>query len=113
MGTTMKTAAIAVASALLLSQITCAFAQTEPSAGNSPGGGAPSPPAASPSPAPLGEAVRSTTPPANQGTAATGSSGTVGQSRRATRLDDPKLDPIVRETEREVSRRIKSICKGC
>jgi hypothetical protein len=105
-GTAMKTLAtiIAIASALFLAQAGSVLAQ-------SPGG---------PGQAPPGGTTQSTMPPGNQGPAATSSSGTVGQSGRyaqpqepTTRLKDPKEDPVVRETEQEVSKRIKNICKGC
>jgi hypothetical protein len=97
-----RTRIIAIASALVLAQATWALAQT------APGG-----PAPNTSQSPTGGLLQSTTPPATQGPGATSSSGTVGQSRRPTQLEDPKQDPVVRETEQEVSRRIKSICKGC
>jgi hypothetical protein len=71
----------------------------------------PPPPATTTGQAPSGGTVQSTVPPTPPGTSASGS--TVGQSTRATRLQDPKEDPVVRETEQEVSRRIKSICRGC
>jgi hypothetical protein len=121
-----KTNITAIASALFLAQATCALAQTAPGgtsvppSGSAPGVTNPGPPAqraapptASPSQAPSGAAVQSTTPPANTGPAATGSSGTVGRSGRPANLEDPKEDPVVQETEREVSKRIKSICRGC
>lgn len=86
---------------------------TNPGNINVPPPDAPAPPAAgatqAPPPSPT---VQSTTPPSNRGTAAAGG-GTVGQSGRTTRLQDPKEDPEVRESEEEVSRRINSICKGC
>jgi hypothetical protein len=63
---------------------------------------------------PSGARVQSTTPPpANQAPVAAGGGRTVGQSRAGADLKDPKEDPIVRESEQEVSRRIKNICKGC
>ncbi len=66
-------------------------------------------------PSPSGGAAQSTAPGSTVGTNRTpASSGTtVGRSGRAAQLKDPKEDPIVRETEQEVSKRIKSICKGC
>jgi hypothetical protein len=118
-GTVMKTlATIAVASMLVLAQASGIQAQSPPSGPGSASGGAPS--AASPNQVPSGGTIQSTTPPVNTGPAATSSSGTVGQSGRSIQpqepsnlLQDPKEDPIVRESEHEVSRRIKSICKGC
>ena len=87
---------------------------TNPGNINVPPPDAPAPPPTgatqAPPPSPT---VQSTTPPPTRGPAAAGG-GTVGQSGGATtRLRDPKEDPEVRESEEEVSRRIKSICKGC
>jgi hypothetical protein len=62
---------------------------------------------------PSGTNVPSTTPPRANQPAAAGGGRTVGQSRGGAELKDPKEDPIVRESEQEVSRRIKNICKGC
>lgn len=72
------------------------------------------PPAANPNQVPSGATVlQSTTPPpANQGPATASGSGTVGQSRRAVN-EDPQPDRLVEESEREVARRIKNICRGC
>jgi hypothetical protein len=103
----MTTAAIALA--LLLSSATLGLAQTSPGAG----GGTNLPPAASPGQAPSDRTAPATSTPTNPGPGARSSSGTVGQSHGSTRLADPNTDPIVQESEREVSRRIKSICKGC
>jgi hypothetical protein len=89
-----------------------AAGSTNPGNINVPVPEAAAPPLASPNQVPSGGTVQSTRPPGNQGPAATGS-GTVGQSGRAARLQDPKEDPIVQQSEHEVSRRIKSICKGC
>ena len=134
---------IAVASMLILAPASWAQAQSGPGtagAGNaaaasgSVGGGTPTqpgsaagstnpgninvptpeaapPPQASPNQVPSGGTVQSTVPPGNRGLATGG--GTVGQSSRATRLQDPKEDPVVQQSEHEVSRRIKNICKGC
>ena len=103
---------MAIASALFLAQATWAGAQTAPSGSGTAGS------AATPAPntnLPPSSAGQSTPPPTTQGPAGTSSSGTVGQSPRASKLDvdDPKSDPVVQQTEKEVSRRIKSICKGC
>ena len=79
------------------------------------------------SPATFAQAPAPTSPPVTTGVSPSGAmvespttqrppeapgGRTVGQSR-GTDLQDPKLDPVVRESEQEVSRRIKSICKGC
>ncbi len=115
----MKTlATVAVASMLVLAPASWAQAQSPPNGPGTASGAAPS--AANPNRVPSGGTLQSTTPPVNTGPAATSSSGTVGQSGRftqpqepSTRLLDPKEDPIVQQSEHEVSRRIKSICKGC
>ncbi len=115
----MKTlATITVASMLMVAQASWVQAQSPPSGPGAASGAAPS--AASPTQVPSGGTVESTTPPINKGPAATSSSGTIGQSGRhiqpqepSTRLQDPKEDPVVQQSEHEVSRRIKSICKGC
>jgi hypothetical protein len=107
--TSKTTYIVAIASALFLVQASFALAQLSPSG---PGTANPGAPGLTPSQPPSGRAVQSTTP-TNQGPAATSSGGTVGRSGRATRLEDPKEDPVVQETEREVSKRIKNICKGC
>src|SRR5262245_35211161 len=57
---------------------------------------------------PSGARDQSTTPPsANRPPAAAGGGRTVGQSRAGADLKDPKEDPTVRESEEEVSKRIK------
>ena len=103
---------VAVMSALVLVS-PVAFGQ---SSSSTPGG---SPSTANPNPVPSGGMPQSTTPPATQLPAASGggrriapSGQTVGQAGRTSQIDE-KPDPRVEETEREVSRRIKSICKGC
>lgn len=74
-------------------------------------------PTASPNQVPSGTTVQSTTPPRTQAPVAGGGGRTVGQSNRADadEIDeaDPRKSPIVQESEREVSKRIKSICRGC
>ena len=116
MGSAMKSKArikasiIALASALFVSQAGWAFAQSAPGGPGTAGGG--TPPAANPDQMPSVGSNQSTTPPGTQGPAAASSSGTVGRSTPASKVEQ-KPDPIVEESEREVSRRIKSICRGC
>jgi len=85
--------------------------QTNPGNTNVPLPPEPSAPAANPNQVPSGGSVKSTTPPAGGRPVAPGS--TVGQSGRTPRLQDPKQDPVVQQSEEEVSKRIKNICKGC
>jgi hypothetical protein len=61
---------------------------------------------------PSGARVQSTTPPRTTQAPAAAGGSTVGQSRGA-KLRDPKEDPTVMDSEQEVSKRIKNICKGC
>lgn len=112
MGSAMKSKAsiIALASALFVSQASWAFAQSAPGGPGTTGGG--TPPAAKSNQMPSVGSNQATTPPGTQGPAAASSSGTVGRSTQASKVEQ-KPDPIVEESEREVSRRIKSICKGC
>ena len=104
----MKSAAsiVAIGSAILLVSLPPAFSQSSGGTGaggavGSPGGGMPS-----------GGTVQSTTPPGNQLPAASSGGRTVGQAGRASTVEE-KSDPRVEETGREVSRRIRSICRGC
>jgi hypothetical protein len=112
-----RTNIIAIAAVLFLSHTTLVLAQTGPG-GPGTGGGASTQPGTAPGTTnpgivPPGGTLQSTTPPAtNQGPGATSSSGTVGRSSKASTVEE-KSDPVVEESEREVSRRIKSICKGC
>jgi hypothetical protein len=134
-------ARMTVAAALLLSPLTLASAQAPGTTGGggsnaSPTSGAidsgtidrpgtgvsvapvqpapATPPASAAQPPPPAATAGSTAPPPiTQRPAAAGGSRTVGQSGRATNLRDPKEDPVIQQTEQEVSKRIKSICKGC
>jgi hypothetical protein len=100
----------------LLGTATLATAQSSSGTGGTSGTTTGTAPAAS-STQPSGSST-ATPGPGTRGPADTTSSGTVGQSGlrqpgRDVQLQDPKQDPVVRETEQEVSKRIKSICKGC
>ena len=67
------------------------------------------PPSASPSQAPSTESG-SASPPAGAGSITVGRvPGHTGQISTV----EVKQDPVVEQTEKEVSRRIKSICRGC
>lgn len=109
-----KTACV-VAISLLLGPALPAAAQSSSGGTGTSGTTTGTAPNANPSQSPGGTAQSG---PGTRGPADTTSSGTVGQSGlrqpgRDVQLQDPKQDPIVRESETEVSRRIKSICKGC
>jgi hypothetical protein len=99
MGPPMKTiASFALFAALLTSPATLAQAP------------APTPPPVTTGVSPSGARIE---PPNAQRPPEAPGGRTVGQSTRGADLQDPKLDPVVRESEQEVSRRIKSICRGC
>ena len=100
---------VAIVSAIVLSP-PAAFGQSGGTVGG-PGGGAQSTQPGNTT-NPSGGTVQSTTPPGAQLPAASSGGRTVGQAGRTSTVEE-KPDPRVEETEREVSRRIKSICKGC
>jgi len=85
---------------------------TSPGGINSaPEAGSP-PPSARPNQAPDAAAATnaSTTPPS--GTVGMSTGRIPGHTGRVSTVQD-KSDPVVEETEKEVSKRIKSICRGC
>jgi hypothetical protein len=109
-----KTACV-VAIGLLLGAAIPAAAQSSSTTAGSSGTTTGTAPAASPA-QPSGGGAQSD--PGPRGPGATSSSGTVEQSGlkqpgRDVQLQDPKQDPVVQESEHEVSKRIKNICKGC
>jgi hypothetical protein len=73
---------------------------------------APPPPAANPSqvPSTAGTTNQSTTP--TSGTVGMSTGRIPGHTGRVSNVQD-KSDPVVEDTEKEVSKRIKNICRGC
>jgi hypothetical protein len=92
--------------------LTCApqvFAQNAPPGENRApeAGAAPAPASRSQAPS---TGAESTSPPAGAGGLTVGR--VPGHTGQVSTVEE-KRDPVVEETEKEVSRRIKSICRGC
>jgi hypothetical protein len=84
-----------------------------PGPGATGGSAPPAAPSNQASPAPGGQNATATPPSGSTvGTTGTGGSRIPGHTGQVSTVE-VKPDPIVEQSEKEVSRRIKSICRGC
>jgi hypothetical protein len=103
-----RTVIPAIALALLIAGGLQAFAQ-----GSSPGtAGGSSPPSANPNQVPSTSPAENRPVTPSGGTVGMGGSRIPGHTGQVSTVE-VKPDPVVEQSEKEVSRRIKSICRGC